>query len=124
ICVWLTSPWTARACSKRAQRLASGPRMPRNFAPMYALRWSARARRSRTAGREDSDNLLALLTESEALFAYLIAVTGACEKSPQDARRTRRAARLLIGLGEVLRRIGAATNDAQWNRLADLQLRL
>ncbi|MCX4158920.1 MULTISPECIES: FUSC family protein [Paraburkholderia] len=79
---------------------------------------------SRTAGREDYDNLLALLTESEALFAYLIAVTGACEKTPQDARRTRRAARLLIGLGEVLRRIGVASNEAQWNRLADLQLRL
>ncbi|MFM0160729.1 FUSC family protein [Paraburkholderia sediminicola] len=79
---------------------------------------------SRTAGRETYDNLLALLTESEALFAYLIAVTGACEKTPEDPRRARRAARLLTGMGEVLRRIGAATNDAQWNRLAGLQLRL
>ncbi|CAE6867107.1 hypothetical protein R69927_03040 [Paraburkholderia domus] len=79
---------------------------------------------SRTAGRETYDNLLALLTESEALFAYLIAVTGACEKAPEDARRVRRAARLLTGMGEVLRRIGAATNEAQWNRLAGLQLRL
>ncbi|MFM0504221.1 FUSC family protein [Paraburkholderia caffeinilytica] len=79
---------------------------------------------SRTAGRETYDNLLALLTDSEALFAYLIAVTGACEKTPDDALRIRRTARLLTGLGEVLRRIGSATQDAQWNRLAGLQLRL
>jgi uncharacterized membrane protein YccC len=79
---------------------------------------------SRAAGRETYGNLLTLLTEGEALFAYLIAVTGACEKSPQDAPRARRAARLLTGMGEVLRRIGVATNEAQWSRLAGLQLRL
>lgn len=79
---------------------------------------------SRKAGRETYDNLLALLTDSEALFAYLIAVTGACEKPPEDARQVRRAARLLTGIGEVLRRIGTATNEARWNRLADLQRRL
>ncbi|MEZ0604695.1 FUSC family protein [Paraburkholderia sp. IW21] len=79
---------------------------------------------SRTSGRETYDNLLALLTESEALFAYLIAVTGACEKVPDDLRHARRAARLLSGMGEALRRIGAAANEAQWSRLADLQRRL
>lgn len=79
---------------------------------------------SRTSGRETYDNLLALLTESEALFAYLIAVTGACEKVPDDLRHARRGARLLSGMGETLRRIGAAANEAQWNRLADLQRRL
>ncbi|MBU7437562.1 FUSC family protein [Paraburkholderia fungorum] len=79
---------------------------------------------SRTAGRETYDNLLGLLTESEALFAYLIAVTGACEKIPGDLHRARRAARLLTGVGEVLRRVGAAAGEAQWDRLADLQRRL
>ncbi|ACD15530.1 FUSC family protein [Paraburkholderia phytofirmans] len=84
----------------------------------------ARVPASRTGGRETYDTLLGLLTDSEALFAYLIAVSGACERVPDDAWRAQRAARLLTVMGDVLRGIGAAANDAQWARLADLQLRL
>jgi uncharacterized membrane protein YccC len=58
------------------------------------------------------------------LFAYLIAVSGASEKVPDDAWRAKRTARLLTALGEVLRGIGAAANETRWERLANLQLRL
>jgi uncharacterized membrane protein YccC len=107
--------WAAHAAQFRADARASLER---------ARKVLANAPGSRTAGRESYDTLLALLAESEALFAYLIAVTGAGEKIPADAQRVKRTARLLTGLGETLRRIGAAANEAQWNRLADLQLRV
>jgi uncharacterized membrane protein YccC len=79
---------------------------------------------TRTGAREAYDTLLALLTEGEALFAYLIAVSGACEKMPGDERRATRAARLLTGMGETLRSIGAQANEGRWEHLADLQLRV
>ncbi|HEX3638026.1 MAG TPA: FUSC family protein [Paraburkholderia sp.] len=107
--------WATHAAKFRADARASLERSRKVLANVPG---------SRTAGRETYDNLLALLSESEALFAYLIAVTGACEKAPEDARRVKRTARLLTGMGETLRRIGAAANEAQWNRLAGLQLRL
>ncbi|MFP3582926.1 FUSC family protein [Paraburkholderia sp. SIMBA_055] len=87
----------------------------------------ARVPPTRTAARETYDALLGLLTEGEALFAYLIAVSGACEKMPGDehhARHIRRAARLLTALGETLRNIGADANEARWTHLVKLQLRL
>lgn len=84
----------------------------------------ARVPASRTGGHGAYATLLALLTDGEALFAYLIAVSGASEKAPDDARRAKRAARLLTALGEVLRALGAAVGDARWERLADLQLRV
>jgi uncharacterized membrane protein YccC len=84
----------------------------------------ARVPESRAGGRDTYDNLLGLLTDGEALFAYLIAVSGACEKVPDDASRARRAARLLTAMGDVLRSIGAAAGDGQWALLADLQARL
>jgi len=79
---------------------------------------------SRAGGAATYDTLLGLLTDGEALFAYLIAVSGASEKVPADPRRTQRAVRLLNAIGEVLSDIGTAAGDARWERLADLQERL
>jgi uncharacterized membrane protein YccC len=79
---------------------------------------------SRAGGAAAYDTLLGLLTDGEALFAYLIAVSGASEKLPDDPHRTQRAARLLNAIGEVLRDLGTAAGDARWERLADLHERL
>ncbi|MBW9139991.1 hypothetical protein JNB70_25105, partial [Rhizobium pusense] len=82
---------------------------------------------ARAGGRDTYYALLGLLTEGEALFAYLIAVSGACEKMPgggQHARQVTRAARLLAGMGERLRNIGGDANEARWTRVSQLQLRV
>lgn len=79
---------------------------------------------SRAGGAATYDTLLGLLADGEALFAYLIAVSGASEKVSGDPRRTQRAERLLNALGKVLRDIGVASGDARWERLADQQRRL
>ncbi|SIT48193.1 conserved membrane hypothetical protein [Paraburkholderia ribeironis] len=84
----------------------------------------ARVPVARTDAGQTYDTLLALLTDGEALFAYLIAVSGASEKVPDDAWRVKRAVRLLGAIGELLRGIGVAANEARWARLADLQRRL
>lgn len=107
--------WATHAAKFRADARAALERSRRALAKVPV---------SRTGGGETYDNLFALLTEGESLFAYLIAVSGACEKTPNDVRRLSRAARLLAGTGDVLRRIGLAANDGQWIRLADLQQRL
>jgi uncharacterized membrane protein YccC len=107
--------WATHAAKFRADARAALERSRQALASVPA---------SRTGGRQTYDTLLGLLTEGEALFAYLIAVSGASEKVPDDAWRAKRAARLLSAIGEVLRGIGAAAGDARWQRLADLQLRL
>jgi uncharacterized membrane protein YccC len=107
--------WAAHAVKFRADARAALERSRDALAKVPA---------SRTNGREAYDTLLGLLTDGEALFAYLIAVSGASEKVPADAWRAKRAARLLGALGEVLRGIGAATSDARLDRIADLQQRL
>ncbi|HZZ13191.1 MAG TPA: FUSC family protein, partial [Paraburkholderia sp.] len=107
--------WTAHAARFRADARASLERARKILAGVPA---------SRTGGRETYDNLLGLLADGEALFAYLIAVSGACEKIPDDARRVNRAARLLAGMGEVLRATGAAANEGRWTDLAGMQQRL
>ena len=107
--------WATHAAKFRADARAALERARKAVANVPA---------SRTGGRETYDTLLSLLTEGEALFAYLIAVSGASEKVPGDARRAQRAARLLTGMGNVLRRIGADANEGQWQRLADMQQRL
>ncbi len=107
--------WATHAAKFRADARAALERARKGVANVPA---------SRTGGRETYDTLLGLLTEGEALFAYLIAVSGASEKVPDDARRAQRAARLLTGMGNVLRRIGADANEGQWQHLADLQQRL
>ena len=107
--------WATHAAKFRADTRAALERSRKALASVPA---------SRTGGGQTYDTLLGLLTEGEALFAYLIAVSGASEKAPDDAWRAKRAARLLSAIGEVLRGIGSAANDARWERLADLQLRL
>jgi uncharacterized membrane protein YccC len=107
--------WATHAAKFRADARAALERSREALAKVPA---------SRTNGRQVYDTLLGLLTDGEALFAYLIAVSGASEKVPDDARRAKRATRLLSALGEVLRAIAAATSDARWDRIADLQQRL
>ncbi|MGF6768872.1 putative membrane protein YccC [Paraburkholderia sp. GAS199] len=107
--------WATHAAKFRADARAGVERARKTLAKVPV---------SRAGGRETYDWLLGLLTESEALFAWLIAVSAAAEKAPDDERRARRAVRLLIGIGNVLRSIGAAANDNQWTRLAELQQRL
>ncbi|CAB3782376.1 FUSC family protein [Paraburkholderia fynbosensis] len=107
--------WATHAAKFRADARAALERSREALAKVPA---------SRTNGRPVYDTLLGLLTDGEALFAYLIAVSGASEKVPDDAWRAKRAARLLSALGEVLRAIAAAANDARWERLANLQARL
>ncbi|WP_027775627.1 FUSC family protein [Paraburkholderia caledonica] len=107
--------WATHAAKFRADARAALERSRKALASVPA---------TRTGAREAYDTLLALLTEGEALFAYLIAVSGACEKMPGDERRATRAARLLTGMGETLRSIGAQTNEGRWALLAELQLRI
>ncbi|CAB3636345.1 FUSC family protein [Paraburkholderia rhynchosiae] len=110
--------WATHAAKFRADARAALERSRKALASVPA---------TRTGGRETYDALLGLLTEGEALFAYLIAVSGACEKMPGDAgraNRTTRAAHLLTGMSEMLRSIGADANEARWTHLAGLQLRL
>ncbi|MBC8739918.1 FUSC family protein [Paraburkholderia sp. UCT31] len=147
--VWRIHPFGASRASLRAvylrladvafdsARLVGGRAAPREWAT-HAARFRADARasleRSRDAlanvpaskagGAAVYDTLLGLLTDGEALFAYLIAVSGAGAKVPDDPRRTRRAVRSLNAIGEVLSDIGSATGDARWERLADPQARL
>lgn len=107
--------WATHAAKFRADARAALERSRKALASVPA---------TRTGAREAYDTLLALLTEGEALFAYLIAVSGACEKMPGDERRATRAARLLTGMGETLRSIGAQANEGRWELLAELQLRV
>ena len=107
--------WATHAAQFRADARAALERSRNALASVPA---------SRTGGRPTYDTLLGLLTDAEALFAYLIAVSGASEKVPDDAWRAKRAARLLSALGEVLRGIGTAANETRWERVASLQLRL
>jgi len=110
--------WATHAAKFRADARAALERARQALAAVPA----ARAR-----GRDTYYALLGLLTEGEALFAYLIAVSGACEKMPggaQHARQVTRAARLLAGMGERLRNIGGDANEARWTRVSQLQLRV
>ncbi|CAB3790513.1 hypothetical protein LMG28614_03084 [Paraburkholderia ultramafica] len=107
--------WATHAAQFRADARAALERSRKALASVPA---------ARTGGRQTYDTLLGLLTDGEALFAYLIAVSRASEKVPDHAWRAKRAARLLTALGEVLRGIGTAANETRWERLANLQLRV
>jgi len=110
--------WATHAAQFRADARAALERARHALAGVPA---------ARTGGRETYYTLLGLLTEGEALFAYLIAVSGACEKMPGDeqhARQATRAARPLTGMGELLRNIGGDASEARWTRLSQLQLRV
>ncbi|WP_144145153.1 FUSC family protein [Paraburkholderia sp. BCC1884] len=107
--------WAAHAVQFRADARAALERARKILASVPAFR---------TGGRETYDVLLGLLTDGEALFAYLIAVSGSCEKVPGEAWRVRRATRLLGAIGDVLRSIGMAAGDIRDEPLAGLQARL
>jgi uncharacterized membrane protein YccC len=66
---------------------------------------------SRVDKRESYENLLLALADTERLFAYLIAVTDACERGHHNLREPQRAARVLSALAEVLLRIGRAISE-------------
>ena len=85
--------WASHAAKFRADARAALERSRKALASVPA---------TRTGAREAYDTLLALLTESEAFFAYLIAVSGACEKMRGDERRRPARRRLLTGMGETL----------------------
>ncbi|WP_345813272.1 FUSC family protein [Paraburkholderia sp. PREW-6R] len=114
----------ARAAPKEWARHAAKFRADARAALERARKVLADVPASRTGGRETYDDLLGLLADGEALFAYLIAVSGACEKVPDEARRATRAVQLLSGIGGVLRGMGTAVGDARWTRLNHSQQRL
>jgi uncharacterized membrane protein YgaE (UPF0421/DUF939 family) len=66
---------------------------------------------SRADQRATYENLLIALADTERLFAYLIAVTDACERGHVSLREPQRAARLLSAMAEVSLRIGRALSD-------------
>ena len=61
--------------------------------------------------RETYEHLLLALADTERVFAYLIAVTDACERGHHTLREPQRAARTLSALAEVLLRIGRAVSE-------------
>nr|WP_323119873.1 FUSC family protein [Burkholderia alba] len=79
---------------------------------------------SRADQRDAYANLLIALADGERLFAYLIAVSGACQRGRDGLRDARRAARVLVGLAARLRRTGSAVYDAPWVRPVEQQRRI
>jgi uncharacterized membrane protein YccC len=79
---------------------------------------------SRADQRATYENLLIALTDAERIFAYLIAVTDACERDHHRLHRSPRAARSLNMLAEVLRRLGTEIGDEPWNVPVELKRRL
>ncbi|CDG85161.1 FUSC family protein [Janthinobacterium agaricidamnosum] len=61
---------------------------------------------SRTGKRKIYDQLLIALSDAERIFAYLIAVTHACEREQRRLRGAERAVRSLESMAELLRRMG------------------
>jgi uncharacterized membrane protein YccC len=84
----------------------------------------AKVANSRMDQRATYENLLIALADTERLFAYLIAVTDACERGHLSLREPRRAARLLSAMAEVLLRIGRAISDEPAAPPVGLQRRL
>ncbi|HEV3422725.1 MAG TPA: FUSC family protein [Paraburkholderia sp.] len=107
--------WASHAATYRGQARA---------ALETARKVLAKVPNSRADKRETYENLLLALADTERLFAYLIAVTDACERGHQSVREPQRAARILPAMAEVLRRIGRAINDEPWNAPVALQQRL
>jgi uncharacterized membrane protein YccC len=70
-------------------------------------------------------NLLRLaLADSEQIFAYLIAVTDACERGHHRLPNPRRAARVLEALAELLRRLARDIADRPWEPATKLRDRI
>jgi uncharacterized membrane protein YccC len=115
--------WARHAATYRAQARA---------ALETARKALARVPGVRVDKRESYENLVLALADTERLFAYLIAVTDACERGHHTLQEPRRAARILSTLAEVMLRIGRAVSEAndkalaadRWAALGALQRRL
>ena len=70
------------------------------------------------------DNLLLALSDGERIFAYLIAVTHACERERQRLRHDPRARRSLEVMSLLLRRMGQSLQRHPENVPLELQRRL
>ncbi|RFU46537.1 FUSC family protein [Paraburkholderia sp. DHOC27] len=84
----------------------------------------AKVPNARADHRATYENLLIALADTERLFAYLIAVTDACERGHLSVHEPQRAARLLSAMAEVARRIGRAIHDEPAAAPVALQHRL
>jgi uncharacterized membrane protein YccC len=69
---------------------------------------------AKTDRRDAYSDLLLALGDSEQIFAYLIAVTDACERGHHRLPNPQRAARVLEAVGEVLSRLARAIADRPW----------
>jgi uncharacterized membrane protein YccC len=74
----------------------------------------ARVPSAKTDRRDTYSALLLALGDSEQIFAYLIAVTDACERGHHRLPNPQRAARVLEAVGEILSRLARAIADRPW----------
>ncbi|KAF1052937.1 MAG: Inner membrane protein YccS [Burkholderia gladioli] len=121
-----------------ASRLLSDPAQTQRAWEMHASKYRSDARAAleasrrtlarmpvaKTDRRESYANLLIAVAEGERWFAHLIAVAGVCQRGRQTLRDPARAARVLAGIAELLRRVGDAIDAAPWERPDVLQRRL
>jgi uncharacterized membrane protein YccC len=107
--------WASHAATYRGQARA---------ALESARETLARVPNSRADQRATYQNLLLALADTEGLFAYLIAVTDACERGHESVREPQRAARLLSAMADVSLRIGRAISGEPAAAPVELQQRL
>ncbi len=84
----------------------------------------ARVPPSKVDRRGTYNALLLALADSEQIFAYLIAVTDACERGHHRLANPRRAARVLEALAELLRRLAKDIADKPWDPPIELRDRI
>jgi uncharacterized membrane protein YccC len=84
----------------------------------------ARVPSSKTDRRDTYNMLMLALADSERIFAYLIAVTDACERGHQRLPNLPRAVRVLDALAEVLARLARSIADKPWEPATALRDRL
>ncbi|MGF6534478.1 putative membrane protein YccC [Paraburkholderia sp. GAS206C] len=94
--------WARHAATYRGQARAALERARKVLAKVPNLRVDK---------RETYEHLLLALADTERVFAYLIAVTDACERGHHNLREPQRAARTLSAVAEVLLRIGRAVSE-------------
>lgn len=79
---------------------------------------------SKKGRRQTFDNLLLALADAEQLFAYLIAVTDACERRHRQLPDSRRATRVLDTFAEVLLVLARSLGERPWESTAPTRDRL
>jgi uncharacterized membrane protein YccC len=84
----------------------------------------ARVPSSKTDRRDTYNMLLLALADSERIFAYLIAVTDACERGHHRLPNLPRAVRVLDAFAEVLARLSRSIADKPWEPATALRDRL